>query len=238
MRALEMRRVVPAAIIVVALGGADARAGTITSIAASILPGFSTGTIGPVGSTPAPNNDNATAASPNVIAYSIFHNALGVGVTDVEFVVTGSGGTTEYRFTQTLINNTGSIWTGFRYELGFGTGTGFVRSALGDGLDFDDPDHDPVPTSNRFSLLDHGVDLLEWSGGSVPLLTSLIQTLAIDVPDNLAAANPNGQSRFTLRQLPVIAAADVPAPASLSLFVLALAGMTAGRRLLSSHRSG
>lgn len=234
MRTLKIRCATSAAVMVLALAGADARAGTITSITASILPGFSTGSIGPVGNTPGPNNDNAAAASANVIGYSIFHNAQGVGVTDVEYVVTGSGGTTEYRFTQSLINNTGQIWTGFRYQLGFGTGAAFVPSAAGDGLDFDAPDRDPAPTSNRFGLLAHGVDQLEWSGGTVQLLNALIQTLAVDVPDGLDAVNPSGLSRFTLRQLPLTAADAVPAPPGIALFALALAGTVIGRR----RRSG
>jgi hypothetical protein len=85
---------------------AEAAAATIGSFGTSVFPGSSTGTIGPVGATLAPNNENAASPSPNVIPYSIFFNSP--GTLDVEFVFANSGGTTEYRFTQTLINKTGA----------------------------------------------------------------------------------------------------------------------------------
>ena len=47
-------------------------AAVITSAATVTLPPFSTGTLGPLGATPAPNNDNATAASPNLIPQTVF----------------------------------------------------------------------------------------------------------------------------------------------------------------------
>lgn len=37
-----------------------------------------------------------------------------------------SGGTTEYRFTQTFINNTGQVWTGSEFLLGYGVGDAFT----------------------------------------------------------------------------------------------------------------
>src|SRR5687768_8582524 len=117
-----------------------AEAATIASVATFSTPGFSTGSVGPVGSTPSPNNDNEMIPSPNVIPYSVFFNTL--GTLETEFVVENSGASTEYRFTQTFINNTGVLWTGFLFELGFGTGATFTRSTISDELDFDTPDRD------------------------------------------------------------------------------------------------
>lgn len=191
-------------------------AGTITSIATSSLPGFSTGTIGPIGLTPAPNNDNATAASPNTVLYSIFFNSA--GPLQVEFVTSNSGGTTEYRFTQNFVNNSGEAWTGFVFELGYGLGSSFVPSSAVDGLDFDFPDVDPSPTASAFPALTHGMDRIEWSGGSVPSIGTVGFTFAIDVPDNLSLFNPNTASQFTLRQTPVVPTQTVPEPSSLLLF--------------------
>ncbi len=204
-----------------------ARAGVISGFGAPVtLPGFSTGSIGPAGATPAPNNDNATAASPNAIPYFIFYNAQGVGITDVEYAVTNSGGTTEYRFAQTLINNTGQRWTGFRFELGYGVGSSFVRSDGTDALDFDTPDRDPTPTSSLFTSLLHQPDALEWTGGTSAPISVVAFSFSVDVPDNLQAFNPGRLNRFTLRQF------QLPEPSSIILLctVLAAAGVGARRK--------
>lgn len=112
-----------------------AGAATIGSVSEFSTPGFSTGSMGPVGNTPAPNNDDVTGASPNLIPYNIFFNSP--GILETEFVLTNSGGTTEYRFTQSFLNNTPAVWTGFIFELGFGTGANFVLSQLADTLQLD-----------------------------------------------------------------------------------------------------
>jgi len=95
----------------------SAQGGVIASTTTLSLPGSSTGTVGAI-VTPAQNNDNNTAASLNTVPYNIFFNTL--GPMQVEFATSAFGGTTEYRFTQTFNNNTGQVWTGFVFELGFG----------------------------------------------------------------------------------------------------------------------
>jgi hypothetical protein len=47
-------------------------------------------------------------------------------------------------------------------------------------------------------------------------------TFAIDVPDELAGANPSGLNRFTLRQTPILVGSAVPEPADLWPIGLAL----------------
>lgn len=207
---------------------AETRAGNVTGISAFSLPGFSTGSLGPVGGTPAaPNNDNATGPSPNLIPYSIFFNAFGNGSADFEFIVANSGGTTEYRFfTTLLVNNTGAAWAGYHFELGYGVGANFVRSGDSDLLDFDTPDMDPAPTSTVFTALNHQTDTLDWTGGVVPSPRPVAFTFAIDVPDNLQNFNPAGVNRFTLRQTPTA----VPEPATLLLAGTGLAGVGAAIR--------
>lgn len=52
------------------------------------------------------------------------------GILETEFVLTTSGGTTEYRFTQSFLNNTELTRAAFRFELGFGTGGNFRYMAV------------------------------------------------------------------------------------------------------------
>lgn len=188
-----------------------AAAGTITAATTFSTPGSSTGSVGPVGATPSPNNDNESAASPNTIPYSVFFNTF--GTLETEFAVNASGGTTEYRFTQTFINNTGVLWAGFRFELGFGLGANFTPSTTLDLLDFDTPDQDPAPSSAALTLLSHSPDTLEWGGATVPSIGVVNFAFAIDVPD--------GVQTFTLRQAP----AAVPEPATVALTGAALAAL-------------
>jgi hypothetical protein len=227
-----VRRSVPAlltAIFALMCGATAASAATITSVSVFSLPGFSTGSLGPIGVTPSPNNDNAAAANPNTIPYSIFFNTF--GLLEVEFNVENSGGTTEYRVTQAFINNSGQPWSNFVFELGFGTGANFVRSDLSDALDFDTPDGDPAPFSSGFTTLDHQADLVEWTGGVVPSIGVVAFNFAIDLPDDLQGINPFDVSRFTLRQTPNFQeASPVPEPTTMLLFGTGLVGIVMKRR--------
>jgi hypothetical protein len=208
-----------------------ASAATISSVASSSLPGPSTGSIGPVGATPSPNNDNTSAASPNTIPASTFFNALGTA--EYEFAVTDSAGTTEYTFTQAVVNNSGQAWSGFRFELGYGTGSSFTSAAGIGGLSFDLPNRDPAPLSSRFTVLDHQGALLDWSGATVPSIGSVFFSFAVDVPDGLSSFHPSAQNRFTLRATPVPAAAPIPEPATVLLMSggLAFVGWRYRRRV-------
>jgi hypothetical protein len=207
---------------------ADAHAAVITT-ATTFLPGASTGTIGPFGVTPAPNNDDAPGQNPNAFNYNVFFNST--GITDVEFTVADSGGTTEYFVTQTLINNTGKTWTDYTFELGFGTGANFVRSSLSDLLDFDLPNGGPAPFSSKFASLTHGADTLAWTNGSVTAISAVLFSFSIDLPDNLKTFNPAGLNKFTLRQVAAPpAAAPVPEPGSMLLLGGGLLGLAAKLR--------
>jgi hypothetical protein len=217
-----------------------ARAGTIPGLDSASFPGLSSGSIGPLGSTPSPNNDNVSGPSPNHIPYLVTYGLGGIGITEVEYLVVNSGGTTEYRITQSLVNNTGAMWVAMQFELGFGIGANFIRSSVADLLVFDIPERDPVPTSSSFPLLDHQADMMMWSAGSVPSPGSTDFTFAVDVPDNLQAFHPGGLNRFTIRQVQAVAAA-APEPGSLTLFILAgmpLARWLARRRPAGSRFSG
>jgi PEP-CTERM motif len=203
-----------------------AHAGTITALGRSVFPGTSTGQIGPIGSSPAPNNNGSSAPSSNLINYQVF--ASNSGRLDVEFVVADSGGVTEYRFAQVLFNITGQPWSGFDFELGYGVGSDFVRSAADDGLGFDLDSPAPPAGSPAFATAAQGLDTLSFGGGQVAGPTPLPMGFTIDVPDALASWNPAGQARFTLRQLPVITA--VPEPSTAMLLLAGSLALIACRR--------
>ncbi len=194
-------------------------AATVNGFGSVSLPGFSTGTLGPVGATPAPNNDDDPGLSPNVIPYSVFLNSP--GSVEVEFLLADSGGTTEYRFTQGFVNTRSAPWTGFRFELGFGTGADFVKATSGSGLRFDELAGVSTATSPVFTLVGQQPAQLDWSVPAPPFAAPFV--FAVDVPDGL--------ERFTLRQTPLVAG-EVPEPAGTAVAgTVALAvGYTLRRR--------
>lgn len=216
----------------------SAGAATISSITKLTLPGATTGSVGPVGATPAPNNDDSYGPSPNVIPYSLFVNSA--GTMETEFALAQSGGTTEYRFTQTLFNNIpGAAWQGFKFELGFGTGADFTLSPLADLLMFDAFENNSTATANAFNLTVDEMKVIEWGGGKVSRFQSAVFSFAIDVPDDLADLNPQGLNRFTLRQTPIVAGsapAPAPEPATAMLFGLALVAVGIRGRSLAHAR--
>jgi hypothetical protein len=212
----------------------EARAAVITGIGVTVT-NNATGSLGPVGGVPiAPNNDNTGTPSPNVVPSNHFlFNTLPL---DFEFKLENSGGTTEYMFTPSFfnINFTGLNWTQFSFELGFGTGAGFVRSGAQDGLDFDTPDGDPSAFSPMFSAVQHKADSLLFSGGSVGPIKPAAFLFAIDVPDGLQAFSPYDMNRFTLRITPNGTPAPeptpVPEPGTMMLIGTGIAALVAKNR--------
>jgi hypothetical protein len=187
----------------------NALAGRITSV--DSVTGGGTATVNPIITT-TDNNDNATAFGGNLlVAGKVIDSGVPI---DIVLNTADTDGTTEYYVAEGVTNNTGSPILGYQFQLGFGSALSFVPSIVGDGLDFDTPDKDPVPTSGQFASLVHDQDLLNFFNGIIgDGLTDAI-TLSIDVPDLIG-------DQFTLRQT-----ALVPEPGTLSLTVTALLALT------------
>ncbi|MEM7682448.1 MAG: choice-of-anchor F family protein [Planctomycetota bacterium] len=154
------------------------------------------------------NNDNQVGTSPNVL-FILQKDYVGIGPVDIVLDVIDSGGTTEYFVTEGVQNNTGLDWSGYHVELGFGTGAGFVKSAPGDGLDFDSPEFDSdldfFPGGFFFPSVAATEDDLIAGGGVMPDFAFAGNFLFhVDVPDGITS--------FTIRQSPI----PVPEPASIA----------------------
>ncbi len=211
-RASHVLRLALPLVAVLLIQPLHAQAGVISSV--NSVSGTGLGTVNiPAILTINPNNDNQVGggSEDNNITVPIkrFDHA---GYIDIEFNVTASDGVTEYQVSETLDNNTGIDWSQYTMVLGFGTGANFVMSASGDGLDFDAPFYDALPTSGAFSNVSLSEDILVYSNG-VHGSGFEIYTLRIDVPD--------GITQFTLRQFPTL----VPEPATIALAVTSLLGL-------------
>lgn len=144
------------------------------------------------------NNDNiAGGPTDNNITVPVkrFDN---VGYIDIVFNIANTGGTTEYKVFESVDNNTFLPWSSYTMQLGYGFGPGFnnIGGAL-DGLDFDFPNFDTLPTSSAFTNVALNEDLLVYSNG-LQLTGSETYQFRIDVPDL-----PPGVTSFTIRQTPV-----------------------------------
>jgi len=175
-----------------------------------------------------PANDDVAGSSPNVIVVTQ-KDYVGIGPVDLVFDVIDNGGVTEYLVMEGVQNSTGLDWSSYHIELGFGVGAGFVKSAAGDGLDFDAPDYNSDvffdPSPGFFPTVSVSEDDIIASGGVMPSPSFAGNFLFhIDVPDGISA--------FTLRQSPIAA---VPEPAMAWLLASALAGLAARKRIFSAR---
>ncbi len=219
----------------------EVSAGVLNGFPAIVGPGAPIGI--PTAVTGAPNNDDYTgpgASNPNQISLSGI-NIFGAGPVDLVIPVTNSGtvapGTTEYFLNVgNAVNNSGVAWSGFRVELGSGSGASFA--GLGGnpipnvvGLDFDFPTPDPL-SSPTFATIVHGADLIVFTGGFVPLGgIATGQDFAFDIPDT---TDPLGAYDFTIRLQPI----PVPEPSGLLLFGCGLLGTLRASRKKKKSSQG
>ena len=250
----EISRTLITTLIVSAYFGGTAQARIITDISPPTGAG-QTGIFCPQVQTPVdtpfPNNENSTTPSPNQILNfpglsCSGRNFQAVAPIDTQLFVTPSGGTTEYFITNSVLNNTESIWNGFEFRIGFGINDDFAPPELIlvppgfaiPGFDFNGLGSDPPPTSSRFTqVIQDGSFSVRWLGGTVAPGESVNFTFSIDVPDDLDGNN--FYDAFTIRQTPIAethTTKTVPEPTSISglLAVLGLTGSSfAFKRKLS-----
>jgi hypothetical protein len=203
------------AALIVALLSASASAGRIDPPATSSGPGLGFVAVPAIIHITANNDNVPDSGMPDnniVVPLKRFDS---LGFIDIEFPVGTTGGVTEYAVSEFIDNNTGSNWSAYEMQLGFGTGGSFTLSTTGDGLDFDAPDYDPTtPTAAPFSTVDtSNEDILRFSGGTHST-GAQPYTFRIDVPDL-----PGGVTSFTLRQIPI------PEPATVVLACMAFVGL-------------
>lgn len=208
------------AIVLAMMMSSSARAGQITGVTWFSGVASVAGTV--VTPPSAPNNDNVVGPSPNTF-FVLQKDYTAIGTVDLVFDVIDTGGTTEYAFIEGVSNSSGIDWSGYHIELGFGVGGSFVKSAAGDGLDFDAPFFDSTIDFNPGAVFFPGYTALEddliASGGIFPNLAYAGNfVFHVDVPD--------GITQFTLRQSPL----PVPEPGTFVLTSVGLLGLLMRRR--------
>ena len=152
---------------------------------------------------------------------------------DIEFNVQNSGGTSEWKTNEFVKNNSGAEWRDFHFELGIGTGIGFVRFSANNLFMFSNP-----PTANSVSIdVGAGVGVLrpfEESFGTNSALLEYISTSGSGVLSNpinilrfpnLSIQIPDGIDKFTLRETPTTDGKRIPEPSTILLTFLGLAGL-------------
>jgi hypothetical protein len=159
------------------------------------------------------NNDNVGGgphAKDNFVSEDVRFSF--VGLIDQEFFVDNTDGVTEYWFEVNVTNNTLVDFQSMQCFLGFGFWTpqfdDFVLSPDGDRLDFDWPDKDPTPFSNKFTGVFHESDRLTFGVGTITAgggQGSLF--FQVDIPDYdellwPASAQTATGYKFTLRISP------------------------------------
>ncbi len=159
--------------------------------------------------TTAPNNFPSATGSNN-LSVGITLNTLAAPL-DLVLSGTNSGGSTQYQVTSTVVNGTGTAFSGYSFQLGTGTGASFTALPTGGASVFFTGT--PAATSNVFSTISLGPEVLTFSGGSLAPGGVGTFTYTMVTPDQ--AISP---FTFTLRETPITTTA-VPEPGSVALLV-------------------
>lgn len=207
------RKILVAAVLAISCLASQVFAGIIATSPAPVASGPGLGLVSvPAIVTANPNNDNQTGggADDNNIVIPLKRFDAN-GYIDLVFTTTPSQGSTEYKVTEFVDNNTGLNWSKYTMQLGFGTGSGFTQATTADIIDFDAPNYDLPPTSSGLPSVSTNPTVLVYSGG-IQGAGAQTYTFRLDIPD-LA-----GGTQFTLRQQPNA----IPEPMGIALGAIAL----------------
>jgi hypothetical protein len=208
------RKILVAAVLAISCLVSPAFAGVIASSPAPVASGPGLGLVSvPAIVTPNPNNDNQVGGGidDNNIVIPLKRFDANDYI-DLLFTVTPSSGSTEYKVTEFVDNNTGLNWSKYTMQLGFGTGSGFKQAATSDIIDFDAPNYDSPPTSTGLPSVSTNPTVLVYGGG-IQSTGAQTYTFRLDVPDLLG-----GATQFTIRQQPTA----IPEPMGIALGAIAL----------------
>lgn len=161
---------------------------------------------------------NANAQSGRDTARIAETAKIDTGPFDIELLVTDRG---EFAIDKTVVNETGTDWRGFIFQLGTGIGPNFVPSGDGDSLSFLSALNNREDTG-AFPEVMVEEDRIVFSGslerGESPRFVVFLRS------------NTGGQHRFTIRQIALSVAAPAPALGTWAMAVLMLALATVAAR--------
>jgi len=130
-----------------------------------------------------------------------------------------------HSISETITNNSGVNWIGYKVLLGIGAGSSFTLGPPA-GVTFTSKGG---PFYSAFSGLSLSPDTLDFNTGTHSPGTSATARIMITIPE------PGTPTTFTLRQIPQLATTGVPEPASLTLAVFgSMCVLGYGRRRASS----
>lgn len=151
---------------------------------------------------------------------------------DINVFVEPSGGTTEYLFTETVVNSTDAVWNGYNMAIGFQSDNPFGEDNFASPAVILLPNGTAIPTfdgaqptSSEFSQVKaDGSFNLNWFDGTVAPGETVDFSFSIALPDDLEG---NNFDSFTIRQTPIASTMNpsksVPEP-SLIFGLLGLMG--------------
>jgi hypothetical protein len=113
---------------------------------------------------------------------------------------------TDFGAATSIVNHTGTSWSGFQIQVGI-VGTGGVLTPIA-GLDFDTPDLDPTPGSDVFTLFQHFGHIVSFLGPATPIPgdggdgSHFFLATGLDIPN--IGTTPEAETNVVIRLRPLL----------------------------------